>query len=183
MLVEWKKIIFIKNNTEVISMLINGTLINYYFHCKRQCYLHGNRINMENNSEDVKIGRAIHEARLGDLSNTEIEIDNIKIDKITKEYLTEIKKSDADENASRWQLIYYLYVLKNKGVIRKGRLQFVEKNRKESKVEIIELTPDIENQLLLHIEHIEKLVQADNVPEIINMKKCSKCAYYEYCYI
>lgn len=30
--------------------MINGTLINYYFHCKRQCYLHGNKINLEDNS-------------------------------------------------------------------------------------------------------------------------------------
>lgn len=26
-------------------MRINGTLINYYFHCKRQCYLHGKQVN------------------------------------------------------------------------------------------------------------------------------------------
>ena len=32
----------------------NGTLVNYYVHCKRQCYLHGNRLNMEDNSELVK---------------------------------------------------------------------------------------------------------------------------------
>ncbi|HIS62910.1 MAG TPA: Dna2/Cas4 domain-containing protein, partial [Candidatus Scybalomonas excrementigallinarum] len=30
-------------------MEINGTLMNYYIHCKRQCYLHGNRINLEDN--------------------------------------------------------------------------------------------------------------------------------------
>ncbi|MDX5795588.1 Dna2/Cas4 domain-containing protein, partial [Clostridioides difficile] len=40
-------------------MKITGTLINYYFHCKRQCWLLGNRINLEENSEDVKIGRLL----------------------------------------------------------------------------------------------------------------------------
>lgn len=44
----------------------NGTLINYYFHCKRQCYLHGNRLNLEDNSETVKIGKAIHEDKAQD---------------------------------------------------------------------------------------------------------------------
>ena len=44
-------------------MQVNGTLINYYFHCKRQCYLHGNRLNLEDNSEQVKIGKAIHEEK------------------------------------------------------------------------------------------------------------------------
>lgn len=55
-------------------MKVNGTLMNYYFHCKRQCYLFGNRMNMEDNSEEVKIGRAIHEER-AEQSNTEIAIE------------------------------------------------------------------------------------------------------------
>ncbi len=113
-------------------MNINGTIINYYFHCKRQCYLHGNRLNMEDNSEQVKIGKAIHEERAENKNNTEIAIDNIRLDKLTKEYLTEVKKSDADAEAAKWQLLYYLKVLKTKGVIRKGKLEFAEKNKKDN---------------------------------------------------
>jgi len=45
-------------------MKITGTIINYYFHCKRQCYLFANRINMEDNSEDVRIGRVLHEVSI-----------------------------------------------------------------------------------------------------------------------
>ena len=113
-------------------MEINGTLMNYYIHCKRQCYLHGNRINLEDNSEEVKIGQALHEAKEND-KNTEITIENIKIDKLTKEYLTEVKKSDADPEAAKWQLLFYLKVLKEKGIDRKGKLEFIEKNRKDKK--------------------------------------------------
>lgn len=108
-------------------MRVNGTLINYYFHCKRQCYLHGNRLNLEDNSEVVKIGKAIHEDKASKSKNSEIKIDNIKLDKLTCEYLTEIKKSDADIEAGKWQLLYYLKVLKAKGIIRKGKLECVEK--------------------------------------------------------
>ena len=82
--------------------------MNYYFHCKRQCYLCGNRLNLEDNSEQVKIGKAMHEEKASEGKNTEISIDNIRLDKLTKEYLTEIKKSDADVEAARWQLLYYL---------------------------------------------------------------------------
>ena len=128
-------------------MNINGTIINYYFHCKRQCYLHGNRLNMEDNSEQVKIGKAIHEERAENKNNTEIAIDNIRLDKITKEYLTEVKKSDADAEAAKWQLLYYLKVLKTKGVIRKGKLEFAEKNKKDKKIIIIELTDEVEKEL------------------------------------
>lgn len=88
-------------------MKVNGTLINYFIHCKRQCYLFGNRINLEDNSENVKIGKILHEER-AQKDNTEIAIENIKLDKLTKEYLTEVKKSDADIEASKWQLLLYL---------------------------------------------------------------------------
>ena len=97
-------------------MKVNGTLINYYFHCKRQCYLHGNRLNLEDNSEIVKIGKAIHEEKSQGKDNAEISIDNIKLDKLTSEYLTEVKKSDADIEAAKWQLLFYLKVLKDKGI-------------------------------------------------------------------
>ena len=105
-------------------MKINGTLMNYYFHCKRQCYLCGNRLNLEDNSEQVKIGKAMHEEKASEGKNTEISIDNIRLDKLTKEYLTEIKKSDADVEAARWQLLYYLKVLKEKGIVRKDSSLF-----------------------------------------------------------
>lgn len=115
-------------------MRINGTLINYYFHCKRQCYLHGNRLNLEDNSEQVKIGKAIHEERAENSTNSEIAIENICLDKLTKEYLVEVKKSDADPESAKWQLLYYLSVLKKKGILRKGKLEFVEKNKKDKRL-------------------------------------------------
>lgn len=164
-------------------MQVNGTLINYYFHCKRQCYLHGNRLNLEDNSEQVKIGKTIHEEKAADKSNSEIAIDNIRLDKLTKEYLTEVKKSDADVEAAKWQLLYYLKVLKNKGIVRKGKLEFVEKNKSDKKVMILELTEELENELDGYVNEIQELIASDKPPEILNSSKCKKCAYYEYCYI
>jgi len=163
-------------------MSVNGTLINYYFHCKRQCYLHGNRLNLEDNSEVVKIGKAMHEEKkVGE--NTEIAIDNIRIDKLTKEYLTEVKKSDADVEASTWQLRYYLYILKQKGIERKGKLEFAEKAKSNKKIIIIELNEDTETELLQHVVAIEELISGEQMPAPINKVTCKKCAYYEYCYI
>ena len=147
----------------------NGTLMNYYFHCKRQCYLFGNRMNMEDNSEEVKIGRAIHEER-AEQSNTEIAIENIRLDKLTAEYLTEVKKSDADVEASKWQLIFYLKVLK-------------EKNKEDKKTIVVELTENEERKLQQYIKEIEELLKQEEIPPVLNKPKCKKCAYYEYCYI
>lgn len=163
-------------------MKVNGTLINYYFHCKRQCWLHGNRINLEDNSKDVKIGKAIHEVKSEKNKQSEISIDNVKIDKLTQDYLTEIKKSDADVEAAKWQVLLYLKILKDKGIERKGKLQFIEKS-KNKKISIIELDEKNLEELRKIINNIEKLLDEENPPEVINKPKCKKCAYYEYCYI
>lgn len=163
-------------------MRVNGTLINYYFHCRRQCYLFGNRLNLEDNSEEVKAGKALHEEK-DHGENTEISIENIRLDRLTSEYLTELKKSDADEDAAKWQLLFYLSVLKKKGIVRKGRLEFAEKNKGNKKTVIIELTRDEEGQLEKYIQEIDELLEQQEIPPVLNKPKCKKCAYYEYCYI
>lgn len=163
-------------------MNINGTLINYYFHCPRQCYLHANRINLEDNSEDVRIGRVLHELNEEKTKQAEIKIDNVKLDKITKDYLVEVKKSDSDPQAVKWQVLLYLYKLKQKGVIRKGKIEYIEKNH-NSKSEILELDEANEKELHAVLENIEALIVAPTPPAPILEGKCKKCAYYEYCFI
>ena len=164
-------------------MKVNGTLINYYFHCKRQCWLHGNRVNLEDNSEDVKIGKAIHEVKEDEGKNTEVSIDNIKIDKITSEYLVEIKKSDSDYEAVKWQVLFYLKVLKTKGINRKGKIEFVEKNKSKNKIFYEELDEEKEKELIEIEDSIVKLLQQSMPPKVKFDNKCKKCAYYDYCYI
>lgn len=164
-------------------MQVNGTLMNYYFHCKRQCYLHGNRLNLEDNSERVKVGRAIHEVREEKIKDSEIDIDNVKLDGLTSKYLIEVKKSDADIEASKWQLLLYLKILKDKGVVRKGKLEFVEKNKQNNKIIYVELDKENEDKLNRFIKDIEDLISSDTVPDVLNSNSCKKCAYYEYCYI
>lgn len=166
-----------------LKMQVNGTLINYYFHCRRQCYLHGNRLNLEDNSESVKIGKALHEEKEKKMSNAELEIDNVKLDGLTAKYLVEIKKSDADMEASKWQILLYLKVLKEKGVIREGKLEFIEKNKQTKNIIYVSLNEENERQLERYIKEIEELLLEEKVPEVLNHATCKKCAYYEYCYI
>lgn len=95
----------------------------------------------------------------------------------------EIKKSDADIEACKWQLLYYLKILKDKGIERKGKLEFIEKNKTDRKIIFIELNEEIEKELNEHISKIEELLSKDELPTVINKSACKKCAYYEYCYI
>ena len=164
-------------------MEVNGTLINYFFHCKKQCWLHGNRVNLESNSEDVKIGKALHEVNKEKYKNTELKIDNIRVDKLTKEYLVEVKKSDSDYDAVKWQVLFYLKKLREKGIERKGKIEFIEKNKKDKKVYYEELT-ELENKKLEGIiENIKYLLSKEEPPIVSFENKCKKCSYYEYCYI
>ncbi len=156
--------------------------MNYYFHCKRQCYLFGNKLNMEDNSEIVKVGKALH-SEINNQNNSEIAVDNIKIDKLTDKYLVEFKKSDADEEATKWQTLYYLWVLRNKGIKRKGKVEYFEKNKRESKIRIYELDENIEVEIELYIEKIEELLASYKIPSVEKKPHCKKCAYYEYCFI
>jgi len=160
--------------------MITGTLVNYYHHCKRQCWLFYNKINLENNSEEVRIGRVLHEIRNEEAPEA---IDNIRIDKITSEYIVEIKKSDADLTAAKEQLIFYLYTLRKKGIERKGRLECIEKNKQDKKIHIIELyEQDLAEKEKMYVE-IENFLQSSPLPEAVLTKKCNRCAYYDYCFI
>ena len=162
---------------------VTGTLINYYFHCPTQCWLHANRINLEDNSEDVRIGKILHELADEKNKKSEISIDNVKIDKLTKDYLVEIKKSNSDLEAVKWQVLLYLYKLKQKGVKRKGKIEFIEKRKQSRKMHYVELDEESEQELLNILETIKNLVDKSKPPEPIFKKHCKKCAYYEYCFI
>ena len=160
--------------------MVTGTIINYYIVCPTKCWLFYHRINLEDNSEDVRIGRVLHE--INEDRVEEVNFENIKVDKITKDYVVEVKKSDSDIEAAKWQLLFYLYKLKQKGIIKKGRLEVFEKKKQDKKrIEII-LDEENEKRLLEIIEEIKTLL-SNSMPKPKFNNKCKKCAYYEYCFL
>ncbi|MDR1461117.1 MAG: CRISPR-associated protein Cas4 [Campylobacteraceae bacterium] len=161
---------------------ITGTLINYYFHCKTQCWLSANRLNLEDNSEDVHIGRVLHEINEEKSKHAEVLLGNVKIDKITDDYVIEFKKSDSDPEAAKWQLLLELFTLKQKGIEKKGKLEYAEKNR-QTKTEVVILDDIYEAKLLKIFEEIDTLIEEKVPPKPIFASKCKRCAYYEYCFI
>lgn len=56
-------------------MKITGTIVNYYIHYKKQCCLSVHKINLEENSELIAIGKAIHEQKAKINKNSEISIE------------------------------------------------------------------------------------------------------------
>lgn len=162
-------------------MMLTGTVVNYYIHCQRQCWLFYHKINLEDNSEDVRIGRILHD--ISAEKGGEMAIDNIKLDKITDEYVVEIKKSDADIKAAMAQLQFYLLRLAEKGIHRKGRLEVLEKNKQNKKVHYIVLDDEMVRQLEDQYTKIEQFLFSAVPPAAKFKTSCKKCAYFEYCYI
>jgi CRISPR-associated exonuclease Cas4 len=144
-------------------------------------YLHYHKINLEDNSEDVRIGKVLHE--ISEKRVDEVSFEGIKVDKITKDYVIEVKKSDSDIEAAKWQLLYYLYILKQKGIEKKGRLEVFEKKKQDKKQFILELNEENEKRLLEILEDIKATLNRPTPPEPIFESKCKRCAYYEYCFL
>ena len=173
---------YIRKKEIRIKLIMNGTLINYYYICKRKLWLSYNKINLESNSEDVLIGKELHN-ELNKSKNTEIELDGIKIDKLTDDYVIEIKKSDSNIEAAILQLKYYLYVLDSYGIHRNGKLKIIEKDKSDRDIKII-YNDTIKKEVEDTIQKIEQIINNSTIPTINkDVKKCKKCSYYEFCLI
>lgn len=92
-------------------------MIYYYFVCKRKLWYFVHEINMENENEDVMLGKLLDENSYK-RDEKHINIDNVINIDFIKEHkeLHEVKKSRAIEEAGIWQVKYYLYYLKQRGV-------------------------------------------------------------------
>ena len=156
-------------------------MINYYFICKRKLWCLAKNINFEETNENVKMGKLIDESRYA-LETKQIMIEEtVNVDFIRNwKVVHEVKKSKAIEEAAIWQVKYYIYFLKKKGIdIEKGIIDYPEiRERKE-----VILSKEDEVYLEEILKDIERICQNEISPEVINNKICKKCAYYEYCYI
>lgn len=160
---------------------ITGVMFYYYYVCQRKLWYFYNEIAMEQNHENVLLGKLLDEESY-ERNDKHINIDNvINIDYIKKEHiLHEIKKSKKIEEASIMQLKYYLYYLYIRGVKEiVGKLDYpLLKQTVEVFLEEEDIA-EIENSL----KEIQKII-GQEVP--MQMKKrgiCKNCAYYELCFI
>lgn len=164
-----------------MSLKYTGTQINYYFICKRKLWYFSNYIQMEQESELVELGKFIHETSY-QREKKEIMVDNtITIDFTGNDKIIhEVKKSNKIEKAHIWQLKYYLYYLKQKGVPNvTGELNYP----KLKKTEKVSLTDNNEKELKKIFSNIDEIINRDTPPPHINRSFCKKCAYYEFCYV
>ncbi len=160
---------------------ITGVMVYYYFICKRKLWYFIHEINMENENENVMLGKLLDENSY-QRDEKHINIDNvINIDFIKeRKELHEIKKSRAIEEAGVWQVKYYLYYLKQRGVTGlKAKIDYplLKKNL------VVELMEEDEKRLDEVIQDIVTVKKQPYPPQLYSKKICAKCAYHDLCFI
>jgi CRISPR-associated exonuclease Cas4 len=161
------------------SVRITGVKVNYYHVCKTKLWLFSHNISLEKESDNVAIGKMLHEDRYKK-SSKNITIDGISIDFVKtgkRLEIHEIKKSKKIDIADRAQLLFYLYFLKKRDIDAVGVLNYPLLNKTEK----IELTPEDETTTEKDIEDIKNVVLG-SMPSPERKKICSKCAYEEFCF-
>jgi CRISPR-associated exonuclease Cas4 len=160
---------------------ITGTAMNYLFVCPRKLWFFQNQIEMEHTSDAVALGRLLHEERYGRQKRKETQIDDlIRIDFIDKDgVLHDVKSGQAMEKAHEMQILYYLYLLKQKGLAnRKGVINYPRQRRTVE----VELTPEKEREVEAAIERVERISSQPVPPDVEFTKICKSCSYLELCW-
>ncbi len=163
-----------------IGLQVRGVEINYYFVCKKKLWFFTHEMNMEYNSTLVEMGKEVHTSSyLRD--RKEIMIDNlICLDFVEKELVVnETKLSKSMEEATRFQLMYYLYYLESKGV--EGLRGVIRYPRAKKSEEII-LTQKDKEVIDEVIKDIYRIKDMSSPPSAAKERKCNKCSYYEFCF-
>lgn len=160
---------------------ITGLMVYYYYVCQRKLWYFVHQINMEDQSEMVQIGKQVDENTYS-REEKHLEIDQvINLDYLDNHHvLHEVKKSRAIEEASAWQLKYYLYYLKKRGVYGlSGRIDY-PLIRKQLDVE---LNTEDEEIIEKTLDKINAISQTSAVPKLEEKSICKKCAYHDLCFI
>jgi CRISPR-associated exonuclease Cas4 len=159
-----------------------GTQMNYFFVCKTQLWFFSHKIQMEQESDIVSLGKQLHEDSYKRekefLIDNLINVDFIKKGKIIE--IHEIKKSPQMEKAHEYQLLYYIYYLKNEKSI-DNIIGYIDYPIIKKKVKL-ELSPEKEYEIEDILKKIKKIINSE-LPKPKKQKICRGCSYFELCWI
>ncbi|WP_459202218.1 CRISPR-associated protein Cas4 [Methanococcus sp. CF] len=163
------------------DLRLKGTEINYYFICKTKLYLFSKNIRLENEHENVRLGKFLHEKSYNH-EKKDIIINSIAIDYIKNKdgilEIHEVKKTDKMEKSDIFQVLYYIYYLKNQNIPAIGFINYPSKN----KILKVELNNKNTSELEQIIEKIHKIIDSDVPVKPEKKTYCKKCAYFEFCF-
>lgn len=162
---------------DTMEQKIGGVHVQYFHICKRKLWLYSKQISFENDHERVIEGALLHENSYA-RKDKEIAIDGAVIDVLDGDFVQETKLSSKMQKVDEWQLLYYLYLLKKRGIKKQGKIAYT----KEKKVIVVELTEEKEQKVAKMIADIYKIVETEYAPKLKKLPYCKNCAYYDFCY-
>lgn len=177
------------------SSPIGGMLFSYFLICPRKAWLVRQGIWMEQESEDVALGRLLDEASYSrsekhlDLHATALDGTPLtgRIDRavLRDGVLHETKKGRSCQEAHLSQVRFYLWLLKLNGVTGpggapfRGQIDYPALRRSEP----VALGPQQEEELTLQLGQLNQMLGELHPPERIPKREfCRRCAFEELCY-
>jgi CRISPR-associated exonuclease Cas4 len=156
-----------------------ATEVGYYFICHKKLWWFAHGVQMEHESDRVKMGKLVHQESYA-RRKREINIDDkIVLDWREDGVIHEVKLTDAMEDAHEMQLLYYLYYLKCKGVEGlRGRIDYPKLRATKE----VELTPEGEARIRTALDEMRGIVAARRAPQVEFMKICRACSYADLCW-
>ena len=156
-----------------------GTEVGYFFICRKKLWWFHHGIEMERENDRVKMGKLVHETAYK-REKKEISIDGkIVLDWQSDGVIHEVKLSDKMESAHEFQLLYYLYYLKGKGVENlTGQIDYPKLRHTQT----VKLTAEKEAELIAALQEMGKIISLNAPPEVEFMKICQSCSYAELCW-
>jgi CRISPR-associated exonuclease Cas4 len=160
------------------ELAYTGTQVNYYFVCKRKLWLFSRNFDMEHSSDLVLLGKLLHESSYPRKSK-EIDLGPIKIDFLARGCeVHDIKRSKRIEDAHVYQMLYYLYWLKARGIEAKGVIDYPLLRRRQA----VELTEEKEKEIEKVLDDVRQTLSNPAPPAVEKKSYCKKCSYYELCW-
>lgn len=161
-----------------MDQTVGGLHVQYFAVCKRKLWLYSKQIGFETEHEKVIEGTVLHENSYR-RKKKEYNISNhAVVDVVDQEYIQETKLSSKMQKADELQLLYYLYLLKLRGIDKKGRIAYT----KEKKVIDVELTEEKEKEIKRILAEIHTILEEPFAPKLKKKPYCKSCAYYDFCY-
>lgn len=157
---------------------VGGLHIQYYAICKRKLWLYSRQISFETENERVIEGTFLHENSYKRKNKDLMIGDGSKIDVIDPQYVQETKLSSKMQKADELQILYYLYILKKRGIEKRGKIAYT----KEKKIVEVELDEKNEKKIRQVLAEVYQIIENDEAPKLKKLPYCKNCAYYDFCF-
>ena len=165
-----------------MSDLITGTLIWYAMICEREVWLMAHEMEPEREDARLEWGRFLGELSYPRVGRKEISLPGIRLDLVEREgsrlVVGEVKSSSRFLEASRMQVLFYLWRLREMGVEAEGELRFPKERRRLK----VRLDDGSERELREVMARVRASVEQPLPPPAKRIRYCRACAYRDFCW-